>query len=187
MPDSPEVRAEMEALKDETMADLRRGRMVPDLVPWWWDGRRENEAVTAEYVGRVLEELPAPDLAERARLGHFDDFSAPAEVADGAELIRLVAELRVLAKREPDLAERCAAVENAARRGEFDSTPEESARWEASKEGHGLMQEVAGAEGAIEEGFRKVDAAIRANMPRVGRNDPCPCGSGKKWKRCHGG
>ncbi len=22
--------------------------------------------------------------------------------------------------------------------------------------------------------------------PKVGRNDPCPCGSGKKWKRCHG-
>jgi preprotein translocase subunit SecA len=21
---------------------------------------------------------------------------------------------------------------------------------------------------------------------RIGRNDPCPCGSGKKWKRCHG-
>jgi preprotein translocase subunit SecA len=21
---------------------------------------------------------------------------------------------------------------------------------------------------------------------RVGRNDPCPCGSGKKFKRCHG-
>ncbi len=23
--------------------------------------------------------------------------------------------------------------------------------------------------------------------PRVGRNDPCPCGSGVKYKRCHGG
>jgi preprotein translocase subunit SecA len=22
--------------------------------------------------------------------------------------------------------------------------------------------------------------------PRVGRNDPCPCGSGKKYKHCHG-
>lgn len=22
--------------------------------------------------------------------------------------------------------------------------------------------------------------------PPVGRNDPCPCGSGKKYKRCHG-
>ena len=25
-----------------------------------------------------------------------------------------------------------------------------------------------------------------AAMPRVGRNDPCPCGSGKKYKHCHG-
>lgn len=24
------------------------------------------------------------------------------------------------------------------------------------------------------------------NTPRVGRNDPCPCGSGKKYKNCHG-
>ncbi|MGE0442909.1 MAG: SEC-C metal-binding domain-containing protein, partial [Gemmatimonadales bacterium] len=24
------------------------------------------------------------------------------------------------------------------------------------------------------------------NVPTVGRNDPCPCGSGKKYKKCHG-
>ena len=24
------------------------------------------------------------------------------------------------------------------------------------------------------------------NIPKVGRNAPCPCGSGKKYKRCHG-
>jgi len=23
--------------------------------------------------------------------------------------------------------------------------------------------------------------------PKIGRNDPCPCGSGKKYKNCHGG
>jgi hypothetical protein len=28
--------------------------------------------------------------------------------------------------------------------------------------------------------------AVRA-APKPGRNDPCPCGSGKKWKKCHGG
>jgi preprotein translocase subunit SecA len=28
--------------------------------------------------------------------------------------------------------------------------------------------------------------AMPPNMPRVGRNDPCPCGSGKKFKLCHG-
>jgi hypothetical protein len=27
---------------------------------------------------------------------------------------------------------------------------------------------------------------IVRDEPKVGRNDPCPCGSGKKWKRCHG-
>jgi preprotein translocase subunit SecA len=28
--------------------------------------------------------------------------------------------------------------------------------------------------------------AAKANGRKVGRNDPCPCGSGKKYKRCHG-
>ena len=23
-------------------------------------------------------------------------------------------------------------------------------------------------------------------VPKVGRNEPCPCGSGKKYKSCHG-
>ena len=27
---------------------------------------------------------------------------------------------------------------------------------------------------------------IRREVPKVGRNDPCPCGSGKKFKNCHG-
>ena len=46
---------------------------------------------------------------------------------------------------------------------------------------------------------RELEAAQRAgggadgNQPsqrrtgeKVGRNDPCPCGSGKKYKKCHG-
>ena len=27
---------------------------------------------------------------------------------------------------------------------------------------------------------------VRRTQPKVGRNEPCPCGSGKKYKRCHG-
>jgi uncharacterized protein YecA (UPF0149 family) len=27
----------------------------------------------------------------------------------------------------------------------------------------------------------------RRNSSKVGRNDPCPCGSGKKYKKCCGG
>ena len=29
-------------------------------------------------------------------------------------------------------------------------------------------------------------SAPGADVPKVGRNDPCPCGSGKKYKQCHG-
>jgi preprotein translocase subunit SecA len=27
---------------------------------------------------------------------------------------------------------------------------------------------------------------VKRDEPKVGRNDPCPCGSGKKYKKCHG-
>ncbi|BDI07997.1 preprotein translocase subunit SecA [Sphaerotilus microaerophilus] len=34
---------------------------------------------------------------------------------------------------------------------------------------------------------QETDPATLADaLPRVGRNDPCPCGSGKKFKQCHG-
>ena len=51
---------------------------------------------------------------------------------------------------------------------------------------------------AVEEQHRKSETATefqhqsaagideKPAMPRVGRNEPCPCGSGKKYKQCHG-
>ena len=42
-------------------------------------------------------------------------------------------------------------------------------------------------ETTVDEDSRRRQQAIPASaMPRVGRNDPCPCGSGKKYKLCHG-
>jgi len=32
--------------------------------------------------------------------------------------------------------------------------------------------------------YAPVTQPVRRSMPRVGRNDPCPCGSGKKYKKC---
>jgi preprotein translocase subunit SecA len=31
-----------------------------------------------------------------------------------------------------------------------------------------------------------VATQVKREAPKVGRNDPCPCGSGKKYKKCHG-
>ena len=37
-----------------------------------------------------------------------------------------------------------------------------------------------------EAGRRHFQGASGAQRPKVGRNDPCPCGSGKKYKHCCG-
>jgi preprotein translocase subunit SecA len=47
--------------------------------------------------------------------------------------------------------------------------------YEGAREGRPI-----GSEGAASAG------PIRRDQPKVGRNDPCPCGSGKKYKKCHG-
>lgn len=36
-----------------------------------------------------------------------------------------------------------------------------------------------------DEGQAPEEPYVRES-PKVGRNDPCPCGSGKKFKKCHG-
>ena len=45
------------------------------------------------------------------------------------------------------------------------------------------------------EGAKKTSDSVAAVAPsgagkaaegKIGRNDPCPCGSGKKYKKCHG-
>ena len=39
---------------------------------------------------------------------------------------------------------------------------------------------------AASQSQRRVTAPVVNNGPKIGRNDPCPCGSGKKYKNCHG-
>ncbi len=42
------------------------------------------------------------------------------------------------------------------------------------------------AAGTGSEGSHPRQVQVRRTYPKVGRNDPCPCGSGKKYKHCHG-
>ncbi|MDP3247613.1 MAG: preprotein translocase subunit SecA [Polaromonas sp.] len=47
--------------------------------------------------------------------------------------------------------------------------------------------ETGGVETTVDEESQRYKQALPAGaVPRVGRNDPCPCGSGKKYKLCHG-
>ena len=66
---------------------------------------------------------------------------------------------------------------------------EERARAEASARQMQFQHAETGGLGADEEAaqveFEQALASGEA-FNRIGRNDPCPCGSGKKFKHCHG-
>ncbi|MBS97514.1 MAG: preprotein translocase subunit SecA [Oceanospirillaceae bacterium] len=49
-----------------------------------------------------------------------------------------------------------------------------------------VAQERAQAEPQPEEEGAEAPKTVVRDQPKVGRNDPCPCGSGKKYKQCHG-
>jgi preprotein translocase subunit SecA len=52
--------------------------------------------------------------------------------------------------------------------------------------GGGSASAVADAPRPARTGGDDVVKQVKHDQPKVGRNDPCPCGSGKKYKKCHG-
>jgi preprotein translocase subunit SecA len=91
------------------------------------------------------------------------------------QVVTLLARVRVRSEEEiaqMEAAERAAA-EAKARHLQFQH---------ADSGGYGADEEAAAVASPGGQGFQQ---AARA-MPKVGRNDPCPCGSGKKYKHCHG-
>jgi preprotein translocase subunit SecA len=62
----------------------------------------------------------------------------------------------------------------------------EQKRLAAQRKALQRLTEVHAAAGDEEEAPRSKAETVVRQAPRVGRNDPCPCGSGKKYKKCHG-
>jgi preprotein translocase subunit SecA len=54
-----------------------------------------------------------------------------------------------------------------------------------SRSNNELGNENEGAQTNTQEAEQKVQTYVRTEQ-KIGRNDPCPCGSGKKYKQCHG-
>ena len=74
--------------------------------------------------------------------------------------------------------------------GENDSTGEVKfcAHYSVQNEPQELREDAffrkEGDEWFYEEGNVYAKQPVRRETPKIGRNDPCPCGSGKKYKKC---
>ncbi|MDQ3364314.1 MAG: preprotein translocase subunit SecA [Myxococcota bacterium] len=80
-----------------------------------------------------------------------------------------------LQQKERQLAER-----GAANKSEEENLDEEGAETGAQAPARGRAAQ------RSSDGDAAKAEPIRRDRPKVGRNDPCPCGSGKKYKKCHG-
>ncbi len=95
------------------------------------------------------------------------------------EVIKMLSHVKIRQEDEVDAIERKREEEKARARMNFQ---------------HQNVSAMSGAEGesgrqaAGESGSQQGDQSkpFVRDVPKVGRNDPCPCGSGKKYKVCHG-
>ena len=89
------------------------------------------------------------------------------------EVVRIVMTVRIQSREEIDAAEEQLA------QSHVENVHYEHADFNPSAAPEELLAPTASAEEARQ-------APMVNAMPKVGRNDPCPCGSGKKYKQCHG-
>ena len=89
------------------------------------------------------------------------------------ELVRMLSRMQIESPEEVEAQERLRRAE-AAKRMNFE---------------HSQAQGIGGDESGLPQGSGQNEPrgeTFVRNQPKVGRNEPCPCGSGRKFKQCHG-
>ncbi|HEU4577248.1 MAG TPA: preprotein translocase subunit SecA [Polyangiaceae bacterium] len=70
---------------------------------------------------------------------------------------------------------------------EAEAEEQHRAELEAAVARHPGDEEVAPLHGGLDDArAAAAERPVQRQAPKIGRNDPCPCGSGKKFKQCHG-
>jgi preprotein translocase subunit SecA len=102
------------------------------------------------------------------------------------EVIRTVMTVRIQSREEVEAAEARMQAELQAAAAQLESASYQHADFDPSAAPEDLLAPVAGSQGVAYTQVSGDDPSTTYMGMKVGRNDPCPCGSGKKFKACHG-
>ncbi len=113
----------------------------------------------------------------------FQDMMARIQLNVGQKLFHVQIEVKRPVEAIPELQakERQLVERGAAGKSDEDEAEQAAAEGRAA----GKRRRVQGGRPAGRAEADKGET-VRRDRPKVGRNDPCPCGSGKKYKKCHG-
>ncbi len=150
------------AVGAETMRALEKHVMLTVLDQSWKEHlARMDYLRQGIYLRGYAQKQPKQEYKKEA----FELFSEMLENVK-REVIHLLARVRIRSEEE------VAAME-ALERQQAEARLQMSQFQHQDNGGYGADEEAAQVQAALAE-------------PKVGRNDPCPCGSGKKYKHCHG-
>lgn len=161
----------------ESFAGFERSVMLQSIDTHW---REHLAALDHLRQGIHLRGYAQKDPKQEYKRESFELFARLLDVIK-SEVTRVIFNVQIqspeqLEQASEQIEEGLAHLENLQyKHDEFAERPEPVE--DASMARRGTAQAAMAAMGA--------DVAV-AGMPKVGRNDPCPCGSGKKFKQCHG-
>ncbi|MGB9102274.1 MAG: preprotein translocase subunit SecA [Stenotrophomonas indicatrix] len=163
--------AEKEAgVGEETMRALEKHVMLTVLDQSWKEHlARMDYLRQGIYLRGYAQKQPKQEYKKEA----FELFSDMLENVK-REVVTLLARVRIRSDEEVQALE-------AAERQQVEARLSQSQFQHQDAGGYGADEEAAQVE-ATQQGV----AQLQRDEPKIGRNDPCPCGSGKKYKHCHG-
>ena len=162
----------------DTMRALEKHVMLTVLDQGWKEHLAKMDYLRQGiYLRGYAQKQPKQEYKKEA----FELFSEMLEHVK-REVVNLLARVRIRSEEE------VAALEEQERR-QAEALMLASQFQHQDAGGYGADEEAA--EVAAAQGLRQAQAPtgvaqVVREAPKVGRNDPCPCGSGKKYKHCHG-
>ncbi|HDS1511287.1 preprotein translocase subunit SecA [Stenotrophomonas maltophilia] len=163
--------AEKEAgVGEETMRALEKHVMLTVLDQSWKEHlARMDYLRQGIYLRGYAQKQPKQEYKKEA----FELFSDMLENVK-REVVTLLSRVRIRSDEEVQALE-------AAERQQAEARLSQSQFQHQDMGGYSADEEAAQVQ-AVQQGI----AQAQRDEPKIGRNDPCPCGSGKKYKHCHG-
>ncbi|OBU66842.1 preprotein translocase subunit SecA [Stenotrophomonas maltophilia] len=163
--------AEKEAgIGEETMRALEKHVMLTVLDQSWKEHlARMDYLRQGIYLRGYAQKQPKQEYKKEA----FELFSDMLENVK-REVVTLLSRVRIRSDEEVQALE-------AAERQQAEARLRQSQFQHQDAGGYSADEEAAQVQ-AAQQGV----AQLQRDEPKIGRNDPCPCGSGKKYKHCHG-
>ena len=174
-----------ELLPEETIREMERVYLLKNVDTHWMDHIDNMDQLKS---GIRLRSYGQHDPVVEYRVEGFDMFDEMIEsIREDTVKMMLIMPKRVyeIQKRQDAIAAAKRAAQRAAAAAKSASDDEEAVEQSDAVKQALHREQVAQPTETSADGTDSVNKTIRKGK-KIGRNDPCPCGSGKKYKKCCG-